>query len=167
MESEQVPEVPVPEPVVEAPAVEAPVPEPVAAPVEEAPAPSTEPASTIVAPRLAPAPEPEPVAVEKNLTLKLMLPTASRKHIQDKDESVFHLTPSKLEEVVKCLKSGFSTEEVQVSDDKTTILVGVEHKVSFVVESDVPYVILACLDDVEDNVPQMNMNVALFKILTQ
>lgn len=157
MESELTPEVPpmpeaqlAPEPVVEAPAPE-PVPEP---------------ASSVVGPRIEAAPEPE-VPFVPNLTLKLLLPNIARKHVEELSETTFRLKESKLQHVVQCLQAGYSTKSVQVSDDQTTISVGDEHKVTFVVENDMPYILLACLDSVEDNKPQMDMNVALFKVLTQ
>ena len=174
---EGVPEVPVEAPAVEvpvevpveAPAVEVPVEVPVEAPapvvevVVEAPAPAVE----TPAPVIAAVVEEKVVVPVGPVDIRVNLPNASRKHIATMSETSFTLTESKHQQVVECLQAAFDGESVTTNDTKDTIQIGDEHRLSLLVKDETPYILLVCLDDVEDHTARFDINVALFKLLTQ
>lgn len=145
--------------------------------VPEAPAPEVVPAAEVVAApaaassEVAPAPSalPEEVAPPHRgpLDIKLPLPSAAQKNIKEMDNETFHLTEGKQAQVLTCLTAAFPGEQIQVSEDGKTILIGDEYKLSFLVQDDSPYVVIHSLNDKEDHTIVFNLNVTLFQILTQ
>ena len=145
-----------------------------------APAPAPEPATDAVT-DVEPVAEPvaEPVVAPRDvdvevapppsgpLDIKLSLPSAARKNIQEVGEETFRLTDGKQAHLVACLTAAFPMEEIQVSDDGKTIVVGDEHKLSFVVKDDSPFIMIHCLKDTNDHTNEFTLTVTLLNVLTQ